>query len=229
MLFVLPLFMYAQTSGGQIIRQSKRMSQHSSQNNHVNSSKRNVVKISDPGGYVNGHGFVDLGLSVKWATCNVGASSPNMCGDYFAWGEINTKQSFTKANYEFSILNPDVLELENDVANVIWGNGWRIPTENEFQELCNKCRWKWTQHNGVSGYRVTGKNGNAIFLPATGFYNSDYKLEVIEKGERGYYWASTIEKDDSNCACFLQFLEGFYRTYYMWRQFGFCVRPVFYQ
>ena len=135
---------------------------------------------------LNGHEYVDLGLSVKWATYNVGASKPEDYGDYFAWGETRPKstynwrtykwckgnyQKLTKYNYNVSSFGKvdmkNQLDISDDAAYVIYGGGWRIPTESEFNELREKCIWNWTSKNGANGYLVTSKsNGNSIFLPS---------------------------------------------------------------
>lgn len=132
---------------------------------------------------------VDLGLSVMWATCNVGASSPEEYGDYFAWGEVEPKEVYSWETYKYCdgtytsftkycvkgaygkdgfVDNKIVLDSEDDAATVNWGNSWRMPTRVELKELHEKCIWTWTTLNGINGYRVTGPNGNSIFLPAAG-------------------------------------------------------------
>ena len=136
----------------------------------------------------NGHEYVDLGLpsGLKWATCNVGATAPEEYGDYFAWGETETKATYDLSNYkwcngtyesmtkyctnsEYGIVdNKTTLELSDDAARVNWGGSWRMPTKAEQDELRNtdNCTWEWTTQNGVNGYKVTSKkNGNSIFLP----------------------------------------------------------------
>lgn len=148
------------------------------------------------------HGYVDLGLSVKWATCNVGASSPEESGTYFAWGETETKTTdYTESNYallESVILwsgddasgviytferynqddKKDNLESNDDVAHAKWGGNWRMPTKDECQELIDNCTCTWDTINGVYGFRVTsnktGYEGRSIFLPAIG------KGEVVQ-------------------------------------------------
>ncbi len=139
----------------------------------------------------NGHAYVDLGLSVKWATCNVGATTPEEYGDYYAWGETITKSSYTSSNYTYSS-NSTTLPLFADVARVNWGGSWRMPTRAEQEELIdtNNCTWEWITQNGVKGYKVTSKkNGNSIFLPAAGHF-SDSKLYYA--GRFGYYWSSSL-------------------------------------
>ena len=141
-------------------------------------------------GSINGYDYVDLGLSVKWATCNVGADSPEEYGDYYAWGETETKSSYNEGNSETYDENiDDISGTDRDVAHVKWGGTWRMPTKDDFEELIDNCDYKWTTLNGVWGGRLTSnKNGNSIFLPATGFYEGK---TLEDTGEYGYYWSST--------------------------------------
>ena len=121
-------------------------------------------------GRINGHEYVDLGLSVRWATCNVGANNPEDYGDYYAWGETKTKKEYTEENCETYKNIGDIKGTSRDVAHVRWGSPWRMPTEEESQELIDNCDWEWTTLNGVEGSKVTSrKNGNSIFLPAAGW------------------------------------------------------------
>ena len=145
-------------------------------------------------GYENGHEWVDLGLSVKWATCNVGASTPESYGNYYAWGETSPKSSYTYSTYTYSS-NPTTLPLNRDAVAVNWGGNWRKPTINELKELKEKCKWTWTGR----GYTVTGPNGNSIFLPAAG---CRYYSDVYYAGSDGYYWSSSL---DTNYAYGLYF------------------------
>ena len=146
-------------------------------------------------GSINGHDYVDLGLSVKWATCNVGASSPEDYGDYYAWGETETQSRYGTYNCEaWDREMPPIEGTSRDVAHVKWGGSWRMPTVYELEELWNpdNCKWVWTIHNGVRGYRVTSrKNGNSIFLPAAGRH---YEEELYSIGA-GFYWSSTPYHD----------------------------------
>lgn len=142
------------------------------------------------GGSINGHDYVDLGLSVKWATCNVGASSPSDYGDYFAWGEISTKSSYTQEN---SITYG--MEMENiegnpsyDAACANWGGSWRLPTKEECKELVEECTWSRVRQKGYNVYRVKGPNGKSIFLPAAGWYDGTTNDGT---GRLGEYWCST--------------------------------------
>lgn len=118
--------------------------------------------------------YVDLGLSVKWATCNLGAKNPWECGEYYAWGETEPKESYGWENYKFgenedflskytAMDHKAILDKEDDVAAIKLGSPWRIPTEAEFMELIEKCTWKWTKWGNKEGYKVVGPNGNFIF------------------------------------------------------------------
>ncbi|MBQ5370375.1 MAG: T9SS C-terminal target domain-containing protein, partial [Bacteroidaceae bacterium] len=122
---------------------------------------------------MDGHEYVDLGLSVKWATCNVGADSPEDYGDYFAWGETSPKSTYDWSTYKWckgaydnltkyntnsgfgTVDNKNQLDLSDDAARANWGGSWRMPTDEEFIELGEKCSWKRTTQNGVKGYKVT--------------------------------------------------------------------------
>lgn len=141
---------------------------------------------------INGHDAVDLGLpsGVKWATCNVGASSPSDYGNYFAWGETSTKDTYTPKNCRiYGVKIDNIAGLSTfDVARAKWGSSWRLPTEAEMQELVNKCRWLWTTNGGQEGYKVTGPNGNSIFLPAAGNRNRSLLNSV---GQLGNYWTGS--------------------------------------
>jgi hypothetical protein len=145
------------------------------------------------------HGYVDLGLSVKWATCNVGADKPGDLGDYYAWGELEPKESYTWENYRFGVGeelpffksklskyntdrnrgvvdNKTTLDLVDDVANVRWGGSWRMPTLEEWTELRQNCTWTVDSINGVKGLRATsnkpGYTDRSIFLPEADYWSS---------------------------------------------------------
>ena len=174
--------------------------------------------------FENGHEWVDLGLSVKWATCNVGASSPEDYGDYFAWGEITPKTTYSSSNYSYSD-NPTILPLSDDAARANWGGSWRMPTYAEMTELCEQCTWTWTSQNGVNGYRVMSKsNGNSIFFPAAGFR---YDSSLNGAGSYGYYWSSTLGTGYQYHACYVYFNSSYAdRINYYDRLYGLSVRPV---
>ena len=168
-------------------------------------------------GTISDHDYVDLGLSVKWATCNVGANSPHEYGDYFAWSEVETKNYYSKNNY----IETDT--IYNDVASREWGKTWRTPTYSECMELVNKCRWEWTTENGVNGYKVTGLIGTSIFLPAPGDYDGEIKYH---EGNDGYYWSSTPHETISNHAYGISFKRTRHRVTSYSKYLGKSVRPV---
>ncbi len=170
-------------------------------------------------------GFVDLGLpsGTLWATCNVGATCPEQYGDYFAWGETSAKDSYTDDNYFYSG-TPTTLPSNRDAAAANWGNGWRMPTEAEFNELLNSCTYKWTTQNGVNGCLFTGPNGNTIFLPAAG-YRDDNGLNDADSG--GYCWSSSLCTDCPGDAWGLDFGSVGFGMDDLYRCYGFSVRAVY--
>ena len=185
---------------------------------------------------INGHDWVDLGLpsGLKWATCNVGASSPEDYGDYFAWGETETKSEYTESNSLTYRLSDSELQSQgiidgngnltpsHDAATANWGGSWRMSTEDEIQELLDECTWTWTTQNGVKGYKVTGPNGNHIFLPAAGYRS---RSSLYSAGERGIFWSSPLESGSYD-ACCLTFGSGYQGVGWGDRYFGHSVRPV---
>lgn len=166
--------------------------------------------------------YVDLGLSVKWATYNIGADTPEAPGDYFAWGETMPKDYYDWSNYKWCkgdyndltkycdnsgyaynssyVDKIYVLQLSDDAARANWGGNWRMPLKSELDELYNSCTWTSTTQNGTKGYLVTGKNGNSIFLPKAG-YKSEGSLTGL--GEYSYYWSSTV----------CPYVSGYYATF----------------
>ena len=151
--------------------------------------------------------FVDLGLSVKWANKNIGATDPEEYGDYFAWGEIATKKSYSKENsltYGKSLDNISG-DIKYDAAKAICKNNSRIPTLDEINELINKCTCIWTTENVVPGIIFVGPNGNKIFLPAGGMFNV---TKHQGKDTHGRYWSSTCGKDkNKNTSAFAMFFN----------------------
>ena len=176
-------------------------------------------------GTINGHEWVDLGLSVKWATCNVGASSPSDYGNYYAWGETRTKSKYTEGDTSIRIVNIGDISGDSryDAACVNWGGTWRLPTEAEVQELIDKCTWTWTSQGGHNGYRVTGPNGNSIFLPAAGYRGG---TSLYSAGDSGFYWSSIPYESYARRACYLSFYGSGHLLYWNYRYYGQCVRPV---
>ena len=191
---------------------------------------------------------IDLGLSVKWATCNVGASEPWDYGDYFAWGETTgyaagTTHVFNWSSYKYrtnsfitkyvfswvdnTVYNDyPVLLPEDDAAAVNWGGTWRMPTEEELKDLWTKCQWTWqpagnTKYNGVAGYEVTGTNGNSIFIPHAGYYDGE------KKDYWTVLWSSTLYPANDESAWILWFSSGTTScSNYAERYLGVSVRPV---
>ena len=187
---------------------------------------------------------IDLGLpsGLKWANMNVGATSPEDYGGYYAWGETEEKDDYSLSTYKWCngsldtmtkyctdsgygiVDNKTVLDPEDDVAHVKWGGTWRMPTLNEQKELLNNCTLELTTQNGVNGYTVTGPNGNSIFLPAAGYRNGTGVYD--DRGSNGYFWSSSLYIYYSNLACHLYFYSGHYDLYGSVRYSGLSVRPV---
>ncbi|MGN1259632.1 MAG: AarF/UbiB family protein, partial [Alloprevotella sp.] len=174
-----------------------------------------------------GHEWVDLGLSVKWATCNVGANTPEEYGNYYAWGETSTKSSYDEDNcktWERSM--SDIHGNSSyDAARANWGGSWRLPTKAECDELIDSCNCQLTTQNGVAGMRFTSKrNGNSIFLPAAGWR---YGTSTYRVGGYGYYWASSPFESNTQIAYCLYFNSGgSVSTGWDYRFRGHQVRPV---
>ena len=174
-------------------------------------------------GEINGHAYVDLGLSVKWATCNVGANSPEEYGQYFAWGETSPKTEFTEEN---SLTNKKHMEdfsgdEQYDAAAANWGGGWRMATSDEYTELINDCTWILVENEG---YKVTGPNGNSIFIPTSGFYNGS---SLDNSGT--FSWSSTPcnEYDnDVQSKAFCIYADFIFVSNLADRYVGATVRPV---
>ena len=198
----------------------------------------------------NDYKWVDLALpsGTKWATCNIGAYYPEDCGNYYAWGLTNpdARQAFCSSNYSY-LENPLNLPSYADVASKI-GKGWRMPTMEDFYELKEYCEWTWTHSKGFAGYNITGRNGNTIFLPASGYryrepnegfeytYKKQMKKERIVRkfGDLkngniyGYYWSSSLNSQNSTeKACCLYFGKESYNIYVANRYLGLTIRPVY--
>lgn len=208
----------------------------------------------------NGYEYVDLGLSVKWATCNVGATSPEEYGGHYQWAG---KQNITNNNlYDFDSCpyhieiqeryitweytkyvtsnysstwsgagspdNKTVLDPSDDVAHVMLGGKWRMPTREEWRELIDNCTWTWSVQNGVRGYKVTGKKpgytDKSIFLPAAGYIDEEDGL--LLSGSNGFYWSSSLDTRGADRAYALFFNSDDVRTTYYGRSHVNSVRPV---
>lgn len=178
--------------------------------------------------------LIDLGLpsGTKWSCCNVGASSPEENGGYYAWGETEEKSVYDQNTYlhynkkkgEYVHIEDEISGTQYDVAHVKWGAPWRMPTLKEMQELQENCTREWTQQNGVNGIRVTGPNGNSVFLPAAGHrWGEDLRYA----GSFGYYWSGTLLHPGlEDNACYLYFYSDYWHWGSYFRRSGRSVRPV---
>ena len=170
---------------------------------------------------------VDLGLSVRWGSHNVGARKPEESGLYYAWGETEPKGDYTWETYKYGRKltkyndgdDRRQLEEDDDVASEELGGGWRMPTASEMEELCHKCEWTW---NG-NGYVVKGPNGNSIFLPAAGMKQGS---SVGNSGSCGYYWSASLSSDGQSPAYNLDFTSKDKEVGDSRRYRGFSIRAV---
>lgn len=177
--------------------------------------------------------LIDLGLpsGTKWACCNVGASAPEGYGDYYSWGETETKSSYATSDYKYynsstgyTSLASNIAGTEFDVASTLWGNNWKMPTSTQCEELVNNTESEWVTIKGINGRIFTGSNGSSIFLPVTGHMWYDGLTGMTE----GDYWSAT--QGTGNLAS-RAFSLSFYDTeirkgYYILRDMGLPVRPV---
>jgi hypothetical protein len=207
-------------------------------------------------GSENGHEWVDLGLSVKWASCNIGAKRPEDYGSLFYWGEVSPRDksfenpsdgyrffsksiNFIEPNHKLmrqdfdlyekmmvyvsdhlikynSSDNINQLDISDDAARVMWGGRWRIPSESDFGELRSRCMWAWTEQGGTKGYKVTGSNGNSIFIPEAGIYSHPC----------GYLWSSNLYSADPLKARFFRIESKIYGMTEWYRNEKLPIRPV---
>lgn len=192
------------------------------------------------------HEYVDLGLpsGLLWATCNVGADSPEDYGDYFAWAETTTKSVYNWSTYQYCMGtattltkycsnagygyngytdNLTTLQTGDDAATAQWGSGWRMPTKEEWQELLANTTNTWTTRNGVYGRLFTATNGNSLFLPAAGFR---VEGSLYYAGSYGLYWSSSLTTGHPYGAWLLDFNSGNCYMGHYYRSSGPSVRPV---
>lgn len=193
------------------------------------------------------YNFVDLGLpsGTLWADRNLGASSPEDYGDYFAWGETSPKSNYDWSTYKYA--NGDkkkltkycsqskygdngytdrltILEGPDDAATANWGSDWCTPTQAQFQELMDLCPWFWTTQNGKNGIYVRGRNGNSIFIPAAGVHTG---ADLKSAGASGLYWLSSFNESRPGNGCEFYFnSNGVSTNYYDYRFNGSSIRPV---
>ncbi len=167
---------------------------------------------------------VDLGLSVLWASRNVGAPSEEQPGFWLGWGDVTTEKCSTRYE-DYPCIDPpqSISGSKYDIARLKWAETWRIPSCNEMEELMSQCKWIWTEKNGIPGFAVTGKNGNSIFLPAGG---QRLGTQVMDPYETGRYWCGNVDSSDNKRAYLLDFkIDGKFlvsRSRYM----GMLIRPV---
>ena len=191
--------------------------------------------------------MVDLGLSVKWASFNLGATKPEEYGDYFAWGETEPKEDYSWSTYKFelgtdyngpfskyvtqssygTVDNKTVLDPEDDAATVALGGSWRMATYAEWHELRTDCTWEWTTLNDVYGRKVTsnkeGYTDKWIFLPAAGYRNG---ASLYSAGSLGLYWSSSLYTGYPRGPYGVNFDSGSVGWGFNDRYYGQSVRPV---
>ena len=188
--------------------------------------------------------YVDLGLSVKWAKCNVGAEKETDAGLYFAWGEttgytasqVGTDKQFSWSDYKYGNSSSNltkynqsdgktVLEPEDDAASQIMGGEWRMPTQTEFQELLSGTTNEWTTINNVNGWKFTSKTDTSkyIFIPAAGNCSGG---SVNNVGNYGHVWSSSLDTSSPGYAWYLRFFSGYCDTGNGSRYYGRSVRGV---
>lgn len=216
----------------------------------------NISMYGQMSGYENGHEWVDLGLSVKWASCNIGASSANMYGTFYAWSEVSPKELYTwttlkycldsdNQTYEHLFRKYNTVEdfgmvdgltqlvLSDDAARINWGGKWKIPTKEMFDELINNCSFEWiSSKDGTPGYLVTSLvNGKSIFFPIGGMRDGNYAYDTKRCG---YYWSSSLDTVYGYKAWALVLSAPEYVTSPEYqkevqgqdRNYGFAIRPV---
>ena len=167
---------------------------------------------------------IDLGLSVKWAPWNIGSDKAEIYGGFYGWGDPTGKVHSTNPN-DYTEDKPGTIRIK-DLAVAKWGANWQTPTREQMEELVNKCSWEWTQLTGTCGYRVTGPNGNSIFLPAGGFREGESR-KMLETA--GWYWTKTREQTVIGMRYYsLSFSENSFMMYDMRDpELGKCIRAVY--
>lgn len=185
---------------------------------------------------------IDLGLSVKWANCNMGANKPEEYGNHYAWNEVIPKNIYNWDTYKwykrnkktsikyninnnYNIINNKIVfNSKDNNAYVNLNNIWRIPTKNEWEELFENCTCTWTIRNDIKGYEITSKiNSNFIFLPTAGYHQDS---NLYDMGISGHYWSSLPNIDDLNCAWTIYFNSNYISKGTVFYFYGLSVRPV---
>ncbi|MBO4607297.1 MAG: hypothetical protein J5682_05310, partial [Prevotella sp.] len=181
------------------------------------------------------HEYVDLGLpsGTLWATCNVGATTKEQYGTYYAWGETSAKSKYSWANYQYANgtsntcqdIGVNISGTQYDVAQQEWGDNWRMPTKDEFDELVTQCTWTQMTENGVKGFTVKGPSGNTIFLP---FAGCSYEGQTFGKGSYTYYWSSEVNTSGTGSTAYALYLKSGQatKTTSIQRRTGTVIRPV---
>jgi hypothetical protein len=236
------------TSGYTFVRWTENGTQVSTNASYtftVTSNRTLVANFNLNGG--GSHEYVNLGLpsGTLWATCNVGASSPEDYGAYFAWGETQLKDVYNWSTYVYChgtgttltkycnnssygyngfTDNLTTLLSVDDAATANWGADWRMPTSEEWSELQDNTNAAWTMQNGVYGWLFTATNGNSLFLPAAGGYGDN---GPVNPGTDGGYWSSSLCTSDPSHAWYYYFWSGFGEVWDWSRDFGRSVRAVF--
>lgn len=197
-------------------------------------------------GTCNGHEYVDLGLpsGTLWATCNVGATTPEGYGDNFAWGETETKTTYNWSTYNYCNGSSDqlfkycnnsnfgyngfadtltTLLSEDDAAAANWGSGWCIPTSDQWRELEDNTNSVWITQDSVNGRLFTASNGNSLFLPAAG---NRWDISIGGVGASGFYWSNLLAPDGPSCSWCYYFYSEHHSIEYTRRYIGQSVRAV---
>lgn len=203
-----------------------------------------------------GHNYVDLGLSAKWATCNIGATTPEGFGDYFSWGETEVKERYSRHNYKWAkgvgiygfrgvmpLAVPNkynhkdckfTLDLEDDAAHALWGGSWRMPTKEEIEELIANCSFSEVIVNDIKCYKISSKKegytDSHIFLPASGYQAQDMnKCFLSGVNSYYYYWTNTLSdaENSKGCCLYIPPLSQNLSIVKLYRFHGLPIRPVF--
>ena len=181
------------------------------------------------------HEYVDLGLpsGTLWATCNVGATSKEQYGTYYAWGETSPKSKYSWSNYQHANgsyktcqdIGVNISDTQYDAAKIEWGDNWRMPTKDEINELVTQCTWTAATVNSVKGYTVKGPSGNTIFLP---FAGCSYDGTTYGKGSYTYYWSSEVSGTATSSTVNVLYLKSGSQTKIttIQRRTGAVIRPV---
>ncbi len=183
-------------------------------------------------GSLNGHYYVDLGLSVKWATCNVGSFGELTPGDFFSWAEIAPKESYTSNNYQYQQqqITSGIAHTSKDAATQLWGNNWMMPTKSQFDELVNKCTWELLTDtdNTQPYYRVTGPSGKHIILGCHGYKGAGGLLDT----DHPHYWTSTPNNNTTypSAYCYaFDIIDKIVKVTYYNKSMGMQIRPIVFE